>query len=104
MGNVVCSVGEGGIVQEPLDRMAECVVPVPRRSPSATRQPDLGFVTDSTLNATTIADFFSESWEAVIPKVIESLKITSTFCTHRRRLERVLHSELTLAVGRAVGP
>ncbi len=42
---------------------------------------DLGLVRDSTLNATNDYQVFSESWECVVPKVIESLKITSTLCT-----------------------
>jgi hypothetical protein len=41
---------------------------------------DLGIVRDSTLNATNDFEVFSESWEAVIPKVIESLKLTMTLC------------------------
>lgn len=41
---------------------------------------DLGIVRDSTLNATNDYRFFSESWEAVIPKVIEAYKVTSNLC------------------------
>jgi hypothetical protein len=41
---------------------------------------DLGIVRDATLNGTNDFAVFSESWEAVVPKVIESLKITSTLC------------------------
>jgi hypothetical protein len=41
---------------------------------------DLGIVRDSTLNSTNDFEVFSESWEAVIPKVIESLKLTMTLC------------------------
>ncbi len=41
---------------------------------------DLGIVRDSTLNGTNDYEFFTESWEAVIPKVIESYAVTSTLC------------------------
>ena len=41
---------------------------------------DLGIVRDSTLNDTNDYEFFTESWECVIPHVIESLKVTSTLC------------------------
>lgn len=41
---------------------------------------DLGIVRDSTLNNTNDFQFFSESWEAVVPHIIEALKITSTIC------------------------
>jgi hypothetical protein len=42
---------------------------------------DLGIVRDSTLNATNDFAVFSESWEAIVPKVHESLKLTMTLCT-----------------------
>jgi hypothetical protein len=41
---------------------------------------DLGVVRDSTLNGTNDFEMFSESWEVVVPKVIEAYKITSTLC------------------------
>ncbi len=41
---------------------------------------DLGIVRDSTLNGTNDYEFFTESWEAVVPKVIESYAVTSTLC------------------------
>jgi hypothetical protein len=34
-----------------------------------------------TLNSTNDNQLFSESWECVVPKEIESLKVTSTLCT-----------------------
>lgn len=42
---------------------------------------DLGIVRDSTLNNTNDYEFFAESWEAIVPHVIESQRITSTLCT-----------------------
>ena len=41
---------------------------------------DLGLVRDSTLNQTNDYEFFSESFEAIVPKVIESWKVTSDLC------------------------
>lgn len=41
---------------------------------------DLGLVRDSVLNQTNDAQFFAESWQALAPKVIESLKVVSTLC------------------------
>ncbi len=41
---------------------------------------DLGIVRDSTPNATNNYEFFAESFEAIIPKVIESWKVTSNLC------------------------
>lgn len=41
---------------------------------------DLGIVRDSTLNNTNDYRFFTESWEAVVPHVIDALKLTSTIC------------------------
>lgn len=41
---------------------------------------DLGLVRDSALNATNDAMFFSESWECIVPKVIESFMIESALC------------------------
>lgn len=41
---------------------------------------DLGTVRDSTLNNTNDYELFSESWEAVVPHVIEAQQITSTLC------------------------
>lgn len=41
---------------------------------------DLGIVRDSTLNNTNDYQFFTESWEALVPHVIEALKITSVLC------------------------
>lgn len=41
---------------------------------------DLGIVRDSTLNNTNDYEFFAESWEAIVPHVIESQRITSTLC------------------------
>jgi hypothetical protein len=41
---------------------------------------DLGVVRDSALNDTNDFEMFSESWEVVVPKVIEAYKITSTLC------------------------
>jgi hypothetical protein len=41
---------------------------------------DLGVVRDSALNDTNDFEMFSESWEVVVPKVIEAYKVTSTLC------------------------
>lgn len=41
---------------------------------------ELGIVRDSTLNQTNDYRFFSESFEALIPRVIEAMKVTSTLC------------------------
>jgi hypothetical protein len=41
---------------------------------------ELGIVRDSTLNLTNDYAFFTESFEAIIPKVIESWKVTSNLC------------------------
>lgn len=41
---------------------------------------DLGVVRDSTLNGTNDYEMFAESWEAVVPHVVESFRITSTIC------------------------
>ncbi len=41
---------------------------------------DLGIVRDSTLNNTNDYRFFSESWEAIVPKVIEAYKWTASVC------------------------
>lgn len=41
---------------------------------------ELGIVRDSTLNNTNDYRFFTESWEVIVPKVIESWKVTSTLC------------------------
>jgi hypothetical protein len=40
----------------------------------------VGIVRDSTLNNTNDFEVFGESWEAIVPKVIESLKLTMTLC------------------------
>jgi hypothetical protein len=41
---------------------------------------DLGVVRDSALNDTNDFEVFSESWEAVLPKVVDAYKVTSTVC------------------------
>ena len=41
---------------------------------------DLGVVRDATLNGTNDFELFSESWKAIVPKVIEAYKWTATLC------------------------
>jgi hypothetical protein len=58
------------------------VVPVPRRDVRRRGRGvlELGIVRDITSSQTNDYRFFTESWEAILPRVIESLAITSTVC------------------------